>query len=292
MINTHHKIQPKYLGFKSTICSVNGKRYKYGFNGKEKDNETYGEGNAYDFGARIYDSRLGRWLSLDPMAIKYPEMSPFIFVGNMPIIAIDPDGKIIKIIVGRNEDETPSEVLTYKGGKLYNENGTVYTGNNAFALKTLKTLNKLSKINDDYVKKVVNTLETSKQEHFIEEAPPEVMSGTMTNEPTGNQKAQAGKPTGSHIIVDYNEKLVLDKVEDSPETNLAHELSHAYDLDQGKNKGHNNDKPTSKSPKEIRAVNFENRVRNALGKKLRKSYNGKQIEKSKLEDPKKPKKND
>ena len=37
--------------------------YRYGFNGMENDNEVYGERNAIDFGARIYDSRLGRWLS-------------------------------------------------------------------------------------------------------------------------------------------------------------------------------------------------------------------------------------
>lgn len=36
---------------------------RYGFNGKEKDFETANDD--YDFGARIYDGRLGRWLSLD-----------------------------------------------------------------------------------------------------------------------------------------------------------------------------------------------------------------------------------
>jgi hypothetical protein len=34
--------------------------YCFGFNGMEQDNEVQGQGNAYDFGARIYDSRLGR----------------------------------------------------------------------------------------------------------------------------------------------------------------------------------------------------------------------------------------
>ena len=34
--------------------------YRYGFNGKEMDNELKGEGNSYDFGARMYDPRIGR----------------------------------------------------------------------------------------------------------------------------------------------------------------------------------------------------------------------------------------
>ncbi|MES2382897.1 MAG: RHS repeat-associated core domain-containing protein, partial [Bacteroidota bacterium] len=67
--------------------------YRFGFNGKEKDNETYGEGNEYDFGARIYDSRLGKWLSVDPLQMDYPWLSPYNFCANNPIFYIDPDGK-------------------------------------------------------------------------------------------------------------------------------------------------------------------------------------------------------
>jgi RHS repeat-associated protein len=57
------------------------------------DNETYGEGNAYDFGERIYDPRLGRWFSVDPLASQYPEYSPYVFAYNNPIAVIDPDGR-------------------------------------------------------------------------------------------------------------------------------------------------------------------------------------------------------
>lgn len=51
---------------------------------------------AYDFGARMYDARLGRWLSLDPLQAKYPNLSPYNFVANSPIMFVDPDGKKIK----------------------------------------------------------------------------------------------------------------------------------------------------------------------------------------------------
>lgn len=43
--------------------------YRYGFNGKENDNEVKGTGNSVDFGARIYDPRIGRWLTTDPQAL-------------------------------------------------------------------------------------------------------------------------------------------------------------------------------------------------------------------------------
>jgi hypothetical protein len=38
--------------------------YRYGFNGKENDNEVKGEGNQRVYGMRIYDPRLGRILSV------------------------------------------------------------------------------------------------------------------------------------------------------------------------------------------------------------------------------------
>jgi len=67
--------------------------YRFGFNGKERDNEINGEGNSLDYGARIYDSRLGRWLSVDPLAGKLPFASPFAYSLNNPILLIDADGR-------------------------------------------------------------------------------------------------------------------------------------------------------------------------------------------------------
>ncbi len=74
--------------------------YDYGFNGKRMDNEMYGTGNSYDFGARIYDPRLGRWLATDPLQMKYPSLSPYHFGYNSPIITIDPDGKENIVVTG------------------------------------------------------------------------------------------------------------------------------------------------------------------------------------------------
>ncbi len=102
-------------------------KYKYGFNGKEKDNEINVDGGDYDFGARIYDSRLGRWLSLDPFQLVYPNLTPYNGMGNNPIIITDPSGQILQIKI----DETTT--LTYKDGKLYNSDGTDYVGTNEFA---------------------------------------------------------------------------------------------------------------------------------------------------------------
>lgn len=66
--------------------------YRYGFNGKEQDSEVSGSGNSYDYGFRIYNPRLGKFLSVDPLTSSYPWYTPYQFAGNRPIEMIDLDG--------------------------------------------------------------------------------------------------------------------------------------------------------------------------------------------------------
>ena len=72
-----------------------GNEYRYGFNGMEKDDEVSGEGNSYDFGARLYNPRIGRWFSTDAHESKYPSISPYAFAINSVLRFIDPDGNSI-----------------------------------------------------------------------------------------------------------------------------------------------------------------------------------------------------
>jgi RHS repeat-associated protein len=79
--------------------------YRYGFNGKELDEEGMGGGSStYDYGFRIYNSRLGKFLSTDPLHVSYPWYTPYQFAGNTPIMAIDLDGLEELIVVRYFED--------------------------------------------------------------------------------------------------------------------------------------------------------------------------------------------
>lgn len=63
----------------------------------EKDDEYHGsEGTSYDFGARQYDSRIGRWLSRDALEFKYPSISAYSFSVNSPLYFKDFDGNDFK----------------------------------------------------------------------------------------------------------------------------------------------------------------------------------------------------
>jgi RHS repeat-associated protein len=72
--------------------TIQGDFYRRGFNGMEKDDEVKGGGNSYTTEFRQYDSRVGRWLSLDPMDKKYPSSSPYSAFNNNPVYFKDPKG--------------------------------------------------------------------------------------------------------------------------------------------------------------------------------------------------------
>ncbi len=66
---------------------VGTKRYRYGYQGQyaEHDEETGFE----SFELRLYNSRVGRWMSYDP----YGQFSsPYVGMGNNPVSQVDPDG--------------------------------------------------------------------------------------------------------------------------------------------------------------------------------------------------------
>ncbi|HVU57809.1 MAG TPA: RHS repeat-associated core domain-containing protein [Puia sp.] len=67
-------------------------KYRYGFNGKENDNEVKGIGDQIDYGMRVYDPRVGRFLSVDPLTKQYSWYTPYQYAGNKPVWKRDIDG--------------------------------------------------------------------------------------------------------------------------------------------------------------------------------------------------------
>jgi RHS repeat-associated protein len=92
---------------------------RFGFNGKENDDEVKGKGAQQDYGFRIYDNKLGRFLSMDPLSLDYPWYTPYQFAGNTPIQAIDLEGaeelKITKSAIGL---AAKAKLLTMKSDRL------------------------------------------------------------------------------------------------------------------------------------------------------------------------------
>jgi RHS repeat-associated protein len=90
MMPTHPPYYPPFGSSLPNRTWNDGNRgYRFGFNGKEKDTETASDN--FDFGARIYDGRLGRWLSLD--VVYNPTQSNYMALKNSSISIVDPTGE-------------------------------------------------------------------------------------------------------------------------------------------------------------------------------------------------------
>ena len=119
---------PSYLTYNSDLfpsssMSEYARVLHSSFTGKEKDSET----GYYYFGARYYNSDLSIWLSVDPMADKYPSLSPYNYCAWNPMKLVDPDGDSI-MINRQNQEKGNSQLLSSLSNKtglsLYvNENG-------------------------------------------------------------------------------------------------------------------------------------------------------------------------
>jgi RHS repeat-associated protein len=72
---------------------------KYQYNDKEL-NTDFGL-NWSDHHARFYDPAIARWNGVDQLAEKHRDLSPYVFVSNMPTIKIDPDGRDGIIVIDK-----------------------------------------------------------------------------------------------------------------------------------------------------------------------------------------------
>jgi len=110
----------------------------YRFSGKERDEET---GYSY-FGARYYNPELSIWLSVDPLAGKYPHQSPYSYCGWRPINVIDPDGRDEWEINGKGETTKHIKTTAHDAFYMVDKDGKRIEGKSKeFAYGTVKANN-------------------------------------------------------------------------------------------------------------------------------------------------------
>jgi RHS repeat-associated protein len=106
-------------------------KYRMGYNGKEKDEEW----DAAEYGFRMYNAKIGRFFSVDPIERKYPELSPYQYASNRVIDGVDWDGLEFRKspgcfhVVGGSTNHVPdnlSLVFDSRALPAYFENNQIY----------------------------------------------------------------------------------------------------------------------------------------------------------------------
>ena len=182
------------------------------FSSKERDAET---GLSY-FGARYYSSELSLWLSVDPMADKYPSLSPYTYCANNPVKLVDPNGEEIVIF------SSDGQQYTYMNGKLINKStNKEYSGGDAFVDNACEKLNKIRETKTGGA--IINDLQ--EEGYTVNIFKNSVKSHTYPYEDDSGSSIlwlESGSevPTTSGMLANGT-------------ISLAHELVHAYDHKHG-----------------------------------------------------------
>jgi RHS repeat-associated protein len=116
-----------YYAYGKILRSFNGSATeKFLFTGKERDQET----ELDYFEARLYDSDIGIFRQVDPLAQQRNWVSPYNYVQNNPVMRIDPTGKLDDdYAVSKNGDIKKNRKTQDKTDKLYarKEDGNIDT---------------------------------------------------------------------------------------------------------------------------------------------------------------------
>ena len=160
--------------FGQTYAQTTANRYK--FNGKEL--QTTGNLSLLDYGARMYDTKIGRWLVQDPLAEKLYSVTPYRFSLNNPIIYTDYEGLF----------ETRKEAREYRrkndnvAGRISkNHDGSFSIIDNKNSIVYTKVSSELNSTDGDLIEKAILVTPYTNNENSIIQAIYDAQSAFINN---------------------------------------------------------------------------------------------------------------
>jgi len=211
------------MGESKNISS--NQRYKY--NGKEFD-RMHGL-DWYDYGARYHDPAIVRWFSVDQLAEKYRETSPYVYCANNPIKHIDPDGKekislLSAYTNGKSNKDLYKEVRSFKDEKnviniwAHGSPKAIVQGAKCFIdtpEKFVALLNRDSKVwqNRKDGDKIIIVLHSCKASAFAQTlSESSLLEDVLIVAPTENLTVETDQTTGEYIRSEVTNETDANKI--------------------------------------------------------------------------------
>ena len=195
--------------------------YKYG--GKELD-RTNGL-DLYDFGARWYAPDLPRFLSLDPLAEKYPSISPYAYCAGNPVRYIEPTGKALTIS-GSLSAEALRQLQANVGNKItlkMDESGKVSYEVNTTRKIRGSAKRMMEQIDDQSINVNLRTMGGSKDSDGRLLVGGAFKGNTVTTNPDGSVTVEAYQDVNPNVLG------AADEHTNSPDRMMMHEMTEAYE---------------------------------------------------------------
>ena len=205
------------------------------FTGKERDSET---GFSY-FGARFYDSDLMTgWLSVDPLADKYPGLSPYAYCAWNPVKLVDPDGRDVEIVKNDENKTVTIRANFYYNKKEMGDYGDAFVNGFKNSLNLWENDIKLA-LNDYNVEFDFNMIETNSPKA---DATNDAIGNAITRDESLNGTETTSRVTNNKYLDVYPDKHSKAKYTDLKyqdnlyysyegcEGTIKHEIGHLFGL--------------------------------------------------------------
>ena len=238
----------------------------------------------YDNQARYYDCLIPTFKSIDPLAEKYPWLSPYNHCANNPLKFVDRDGKEIYIERRYGFLGLRKETLRYDNGILYTSSGEQFSKKDKFINNTLTAISVISETETGA--DLISTLSSSDNSFIIKKGTNGFKADNYAKAQclTQNPNASEYIKVGCGGIIYWNPNITESVPDEKGQTSrpayigLAHELGHGYVANNGTANytrfmpNHFDIEFQGIRYDEFNAIKIENSIRKELGLPLRKSY--------------------
>ena len=238
----------------------------------------------YDNQARYYDCLIPTFKSQDPLAEKYPWLSPYNHCANNPLKFVDRDGKEIYIERRYGFLGLRKETLRYDNGILYTSSGEQFSKKDKFINNTLTAISVISETETGA--DLISTLSSSDNSFIIKKGTNGFKADNYAKAQclTQNPNASEYIKVGCGGIIYWNPNITESVPDEKGQTSrpayigLAHELGHGYVANNGTANytrfmpNHFDIEFQGIRYDEFNAIKIENSIRKELGLPLRKSY--------------------